>query len=131
MDGEKLKILRELRNLSQEEVANELGIGQNTYSRIENNLAKLKADDAEKLAAIFGVALADLLSKDNPIISFTNNQIEKGYIHNHYEMQKEAVEELLKSKDAQIKLLTAVLETGRKEREQLLTLIERFSADKK
>ncbi|MBN9482158.1 MAG: hypothetical protein BGO70_16430 [Bacteroidetes bacterium 43-93] len=84
--GSKLRILREVRGLKQQDIADRLGISQTAYSRYEQNQTNLSVEQAEKLAEIFDVSLPDLLSKDNPIITFSNNQlIEKGYIQSNYE----------------------------------------------
>jgi len=50
MTGQKLRLLREYRNYSQEYIAEKLGITQNAYSRIENNQTRLTAERLEKLA---------------------------------------------------------------------------------
>ena len=41
MYGDKIRMIRELRDFSQEYVAEKLGIRQNSYSKIENNQTKL------------------------------------------------------------------------------------------
>ena len=44
MYGEKIRMIREIRNLSQEYMADQLGIKQNSYSKIENNQTKLTTE---------------------------------------------------------------------------------------
>ena len=75
---------------------------------------------AEKIADILEVSLADLLSKDNPIITFSNNTIDKnfGYINNHYESQKELYENT-------ITLLQKELTDAKEREERLLKLLEK------
>lgn len=69
-----LKILREVNNYTQEFVAEDiLGISQNTYSRLEQNPNKLTAEQAQKLADLYKVSIANLLSEAAPIITFTNS----------------------------------------------------------
>ena len=79
-----LKILRDIHNKSQNEIAEDvLGIPQNTYSRLEKDPKKLTAEQAKKLAAFYNVSVTDLLSEAAPTISFSNNKIENsnnGYI---------------------------------------------------
>lgn len=104
----KLKILREFRNLTQADVAAELNISPTAYSRLELNQTKLGIDQAQILADIFQVSLPDLISNDSPIISFVNKEhgiIEKGYIHNNYESQKDNIDKLLETKDNEIATL--------------------------
>lgn len=62
MYGEKIKAIRNLRGFSQQYMADELGIEQNTYSKIETGLTKLTADTLKKIAGILGVSTADILS---------------------------------------------------------------------
>ncbi|MGI8950158.1 MAG: helix-turn-helix domain-containing protein [Chitinophagaceae bacterium] len=121
MIGNKIKLLREFRNYSQEYMASKLGISQNAYSRIELNKSKLTTEAAEKIADILEVPLSDLLSKENPIITFNNNKIEKGYIHNNFEIQKELYE-------ATINTLKEELASAKKREEHLLKLLEKFSS---
>ncbi|GMV77647.1 MAG: hypothetical protein AMXMBFR79_07820 [Chitinophagaceae bacterium] len=120
MVGNKIKIIREIKNYTQEYMASELNISQNAYSRIELNKTKLTTALAEKIADILEISLADLLSKDNPIITFSNNTIDKnfGYINNHYESQKELYENT-------ITLLQKELTDAKEREERLLKLLEK------
>src|ERR1051326_3180927 len=72
MTGQKLRLLREFRNYSQEYIAEKLGITQHAYSRIENNLTKLTAERLERLAAILNIPPLELLSDKEPVISFSD-----------------------------------------------------------
>jgi len=62
MKGSKLRMIRELRGYSQENIAARLGITQTSYSRIENNQTKLDTVILEKLAKELGVTVIDILS---------------------------------------------------------------------
>ncbi|MBX2931681.1 MAG: helix-turn-helix transcriptional regulator [Chitinophagaceae bacterium] len=123
MVGNKIKIVREIRNYSQEYMASQLGISQNAYSRIELNKTKLTTEVAEKIASILEISLMDLLSKDNPIVSFSNNTIDKGYIHNHYETQIEIYEK-------KIEFLKEELKEAKLREEKLLKMIEKLYQSK-
>ncbi len=123
MVGNKIKIVREIRNYSQEYMASQLGISQNAYSRIELNKTKLTTEVAEKIASILEISLMDLLSKDNPIVSFSNNTIDKGYIHNHYETQIEIFEKT-------IEFLREELKEAKLREEKLLKMIEKLYQSK-
>jgi len=123
MVGNKIKIVREIRNYSQEYMASQLGISQNAYSRIELNKTKLTTEVAEKIASILEISLMDLLSKDNPIVSFSNNTIDKGYIHNHYETQIEIYEKT-------IEFLKEELKEAKLREEKLLKMIEKLYQSK-
>jgi len=58
--GNNIKKIRELRNFSQDHMAQKLGISQPEYSRIENDLVKIDADRLKKIAVILKVQI-DLL----------------------------------------------------------------------
>ena len=57
----KMKLLREIHNFTQEYVAGELEISQNTYSLIEKGETKLTIDRLEKLAKLYNMDLVDLI----------------------------------------------------------------------
>lgn len=120
----KLKIFRELNNYTQKYIAEEvLGISQNTYSRLEQNPKKITKEQAEKLSDIYNITIEQLLSNDTPIVSFNNNTIDKAFIQNYYETQKELVDAVIKEKDSQIEFLKIELEKVRNELSQLMNKI--------
>ncbi len=59
----KLKILREQRKLSQEYIANKIGLSRPTYMQIEKGEREITISEAKKLAEIFDVSLESLLSE--------------------------------------------------------------------
>lgn len=66
-----LKILREINDYTQEFIAEDvLGISQTTYARMEQDPSKIKAEHAQKLADLYKVSIANLLSEATPIITF-------------------------------------------------------------
>lgn len=107
----KLRVFRELNNFTQKYVGEEiLGISQNTYSRLETSPKKITKDQAEKLAEAYNITVDQLLSNDTPIVSFHNNTIDKAFIQNYYETQKELIDALIIEKDKQIEFLKSELE---------------------
>lgn len=60
---EKIKKFRNQLHLSQEYVANFLGINRATYSQMENGNRKVTVDDVSKLSDLFGVTTDELLNK--------------------------------------------------------------------
>lgn len=113
MYGEKIKLIREMRGYSQEYVAAELGIAQNTYSKIENNQTRLKADVLERVARLFDVSPLDIISSQPAIVNFVSNkgtQQSFGYVENYISEQKELYEKILAAKDAEIARLQSLVE---------------------
>jgi transcriptional regulator with XRE-family HTH domain len=74
----KIKNLRNKKKISQEEMAEKLGIEQNTYSRIENGKAKLKHEHAVLIANIFDVPITELIDDDLLKINIQDNKVESG-----------------------------------------------------
>lgn len=74
----KIKNLRNERKISQEEIAEKLGIEQNTYSRIESGKAKLKHEHAILIANILNVPITELVDDDLLIINIQDNKVETG-----------------------------------------------------
>ena len=91
--GEKIRMIREIRGFSQEDMASKLDMAQNTYSRIEKNQTKLTAEILERLAKELGVSPVDILSTEPAIVNFgTVHGTLQGNIENFYTYQKELLE---------------------------------------
>lgn len=66
---EKIRTLRELNNLTQEEIAEKLSISTSGYSKIERGETRLNIERLQQLADIFQVNIFDLITQsDNNII---------------------------------------------------------------
>lgn len=59
--GEKIWQLRERKRMSQEELAEKLGVTRQTVSNWENDKAMLDAEKLAKVCAVFGVSADDML----------------------------------------------------------------------
>lgn len=120
MYGEKIKMIRELRNYSQEYVADRVGIKQNSYSKIELNQTKLTAEMLQKIADVLQVSPMDIMNQQPAIINLQPNQGTQqaiGNIETFVSSQKELVDKLIESKNEEIgrliennKLLMKLLE---------------------
>jgi transcriptional regulator with XRE-family HTH domain len=62
MNKNKLRKYRELRNYSQEYLADQLGISQNAYSKVESSQTKLTVSRLKMIASILEVSEEDLLN---------------------------------------------------------------------
>mgnify|MGYP002626529110 CR=1 FL=1 len=75
--SEKIRELREKAGLTQEELADRVGVQRNTVWRWENGKAKLKADNIQRLSFIFNVEPASLMPNIYEVPSQDNkNKIE-------------------------------------------------------
>lgn len=115
--------MRELKNYTQEYMATNLQISQNTYSRIENENVKISTDRLKEIANILEVPSEYLISEDRPLLTFntSNNTIEKiyGQVETINEEKKETWHQIFKQMENQIKHLQS-------ENERLLGIIERL-----
>ncbi|HTI90095.1 MAG TPA: helix-turn-helix transcriptional regulator [Puia sp.] len=135
MTGQKLRLLREYRNYSQVYIADQLGITQNAYSRIENNQTRLTADRLSKLAGILNVPLLELLSEKEPVIQFAETPSSLAPVPSAKDEQwKEMIEstrqlygQVITSKDEKIANLENELSFLRKERDRIMRLLEKLA----
>lgn len=71
-----LKQLRQKHKLSQEFLAQKIGVSRPTYAQIESGARDISVKEARKLAEIFGLSLANFLAEKNitePEIKFEKN----------------------------------------------------------
>ena len=81
--GQKIKRLRELRNYTQEYIATQIGITQESYSKIEANKTNLSTQRLEQIASILEVNTADLINFDDKIIFNTYNNTLTSHEHSN------------------------------------------------
>ncbi|MDO8729293.1 MAG: helix-turn-helix domain-containing protein [bacterium] len=66
---QKIKEFRIKNNLSQEQVAKAIGVSRPTYTAIETGKQKLSAEEAQRLANLLAIGVAELLSGNIPDIA--------------------------------------------------------------
>ncbi len=66
--GERVRVLREIRNLSQENMSDELKMSQQGYSRIERGDKEIKIARLEQIAKILGVKVEDILTLEDGML---------------------------------------------------------------
>lgn len=64
MPGTVIRRIREERNYSQKWMASQMGISQNAYSKIENNVTQLTVHHIRQLSKILDVSIMDLLNDE-------------------------------------------------------------------
>jgi len=135
MTGQKLRLLREYRNYSQEYIAEKLGITQNAYSRIENNQTRLTAERLEKLATILNISLMELLSEKEPVIQFAEPHpagtaappVRDEHWKEMMESTRQLYGQVIVSKDEKIAHLETEISFLRKERDRFIRLLEKMT----
>lgn len=105
--GANIKKLREVKNLTQQELAKKLGITQRAYSKIENEEVNLSVSKLLEIAKILNVNPADILPNDGSHVynNIVTNQKGNGFVINQAEKAIELYERLLQEKEAQNKQL--------------------------
>ena len=111
--GHQLEKIRKLKNLTQENVARELGLTAQAYGKIERNEVDISQEKLEKLAKLFNISLEDLMQFDEKV--YFNNSTNNGMIVAinssmtiNVELLKTLQEQLLQ-KDKQIEHLMNLL----------------------
>jgi transcriptional regulator with XRE-family HTH domain len=107
--GSKLKRLREIKNLKQEDVAKRLNISKQAYSKIERDETKLDIQRIMDLSEIFEVSAEELLRGESCNVNLNqpkecNNQQFSGNlstINNHYYYGNEITPLLQKTIESQ------------------------------
>jgi transcriptional regulator with XRE-family HTH domain len=72
--GNKIKMVRESINLSQEYVASKLNLSQQAYSRMEKNPENISVGRLKELSAILGVPFTTLAGEEDMYIQQNYNQ---------------------------------------------------------
>ena len=79
--GNNIKQIRELKNFTQEYVADRIEVSQSTYSRIEKGTTPIKIDTLQHIAEVLEVDISTLLSSTN-IFNFNKTANQCGFIQN-------------------------------------------------
>ncbi len=128
--GRKIRHMRELLNFTQEDVAEKMGVSQQTVSNIESN-ETVERDQLEKMARALGVSAQAIrdLQEDAAVYNIITTHDQKGgntsaynynCTFNPFDKWAEAVEE-------NKKLYEALL----KEKEEKVAMLERFLEERK
>lgn len=77
--GDKIKLLREIKNISAKQLADELNMSIGGYMKIERNDVDINTEKIEKISTILGITPSELLNLDERhIFNFSNNEIKNG-----------------------------------------------------
>ncbi len=72
---EKLKVMRQCKNWTQEEIADKLGWAVNSYAKIERGEVDIKLDKLEKFAELMGIDVQELIDpKEGTVFNFAENR---------------------------------------------------------
>lgn len=123
---EKICFIREKQNLTQEQMANELGLSTNGYANLERSETRLSVDRLEQIANIFGVDITELMNSDenNTIMVYHSTSTSNLNIFSN------ASESMLEAEIARLQLIIShkdeLLEQQKREIETIKFLVENF-----
>lgn len=121
---EKIRFIREKQNLTQEQMANELGLSTNGYANLERGETRLSVDRLEQIANIFGVDVTELMTSDesNTIMVYHSTSTSNLNIFSN------ASESMLQAEIARLQLIIShkdeLLEQQKREIETIKLLVE-------
>jgi transcriptional regulator with XRE-family HTH domain len=114
---QKIKGLREMRNYTQEYMAEVLSISQRAYSSLENGQTQLTVDRLVDVAEALQVNIGEIIGYDNQYVynnNFNNNATQnKGNLvfnQDNFEEQRQLYERLLAQKEEEIAFLKRLIE---------------------
>lgn len=123
MLNEKIRLLREMHNWSQEEMAERIHMSKNGYAKIERGESKLNLDRLAQIAQVFDMDLIELMNISKKGLVYLYSENNNGVQCDSYYQGAEALaaeneklqlvlahkDELLAQKDKEIALLQALL----------------------
>lgn len=118
--GQKIKKLRELKNLTQEHLAIELGLSQSAYSKIETGEADVPYSRLEQIAKVLELKPEDIITfHEHVVFNVMHNTTGNGMVvHNASLSEKQLYEDTIKSLKEEIAYLKSILDkillTGKK-----------------
>jgi transcriptional regulator with XRE-family HTH domain len=115
--GKKIRMLRELRNLTQEHMAGVLGVTQSAYSRMEIGETEITYSKLARIATEIGMKPEDIISfSESMVFNVMNNQTGNGLViqNNHptneeRELFKQQIETLKNEVDYLKKIMDSLL----------------------
>jgi transcriptional regulator with XRE-family HTH domain len=96
--GEKISLMRRLKGLTQEEMAERLSMSATGYAKIERGETKLQNPRLERIAQVLGIELKDLFDLDKKnIFNITDNSLpQASHSCNVYLTESQCIHELEK-----------------------------------
>jgi transcriptional regulator with XRE-family HTH domain len=112
MLGQKIKKIRELKNLTQEHLAIELGLTQSAYSKLESGEVDIPYSRLEEISKILELKPEDIITFNEHIVfNVMHNETGNGMVvHQASLIEKELYEDTIKSLKEEIAYLKSVLD---------------------
>ncbi len=70
--GSRIKALRSAKNLTQEQIAEQIGVSRQKYARIENGTNSITLDILSRIAKVLDVTVGDItrVLEETPVVSY-------------------------------------------------------------
>lgn len=128
MPYQKIRRKRKERGLSQDDMADRLGISPSTYGKLERGLTRMDTDRLKQIAEILEVEITDFLGSDTIVITH-NEDNATGNSNNGIVIQlSEMYERMIGHLEEELAATRDRNGTLRKEVDRLLGLVEQLSA---
>lgn len=115
--NDNIRRLREHHHLTQEQMAEKVGMTKNGYAKVERGETQLKIERLEQIANIFNIDIGELLKEKNDVnllLGDNYSNFQNNYCHKQEVEKLQLVIEhqkvLLAQKDKEIELLRKLLE---------------------
>jgi helix-turn-helix domain-containing protein len=111
---DKIRLLREQNEWTQEEMAERMEMSKNGYAKIERGESKLSLERLEKLASVLGVDIIELICREKSFVYWGDHSNNTNYYGNNdalvYEIERLKLivsqkEEMLLQKNSEIETL--------------------------
>lgn len=131
--NEKIRLVRESNQLSQEDMAEKLSMSLNGYAKIERGVTKLNIQKLEKIAQIFNMDLVELLSINDKGVFYvfgdnSSNHTDTGSNNTTYYGNTQELNSKIEQLELIIKHKEEMLEQKEREIKNLQTIIDTFIA---
>jgi transcriptional regulator with XRE-family HTH domain len=112
--GQKIKKLRELRNFTQSHMAEELGLSQSAYSKLELGETEITYNKLERVAEVLGMRPEEVISfNESMVFNVMHNQTGQGFVINNNQLtesEKQLYEEQISLLKEELSYLKRLLE---------------------
>jgi transcriptional regulator with XRE-family HTH domain len=87
--GQKIKKLRELRNFTQNHMAEELGLSQSAYSKMELGETEITYSKLERVAEVLGMKPEEVIAfNESMVFNVMNNNTGQGFVINNNQLSE-------------------------------------------
>ena len=111
---DKIRVMREINQWSQEEMAEKLAMSANGYAKIERGQTNINIEKLKQIAQNFNIDMVDLIANQDKTYFFSigdNNVNSHNYLNSmdKFQLLLDAKDELLKQKDKEIEALKEII----------------------